>query len=86
MQSPQVGALAAVRAATDPDTSGGGHNGPPRPSSPATPVRVGSSAGSDDTAAGRRLCRGSERPTGVVYPVAEPTRDTSRPPSLRPSP
>ena len=74
MQSPQVAALATVRAATDPDAHGGDYYGPPgRAQFTGHPVRVDSSAGSHDTAAGRRLWAESERLTGVSYPIGAVT-------------
>ncbi|MCW2908414.1 MAG: family NAD(P)-dependent oxidoreductase [Actinomycetia bacterium] len=70
MQSPRVGALATVRAATDPDTRGGDYYGPPgRAQFTGYPVRVESSARSHDTAVARRLWQESERLTGVTYPI-----------------
>ena len=70
MQSPQVAALATVRAASDPEARGGDYYGPPgRAQYTGHPVRVESSAGSHDTAAGRRLWEESERLTGVTYPI-----------------
>jgi hypothetical protein len=87
MQSPQVGALATVRAATDPDASGGDYYGPPgRAQFTGYPARVESSARSHDMAVARRLWRESERLTGVVYPVAEPAPDPTGASSLWPSP
>jgi NAD(P)-dependent dehydrogenase (short-subunit alcohol dehydrogenase family) len=74
MQSPQVAALATVRAATDPDARGGDYYGPPgRAQFTGHPVRVDSSAGSHDTAAGRRLWEESERLTGLSYPLGAVT-------------
>ncbi|MFD0730165.1 oxidoreductase [Planotetraspora mira] len=70
MQSPQVAALAAVRAAVDPDVRGGDYYGPPgRAQFTGHPARVQSSAASYDIAAQRRLWQESERLTGVTYPV-----------------
>ncbi|MGI8451714.1 MAG: oxidoreductase [Streptosporangiaceae bacterium] len=69
MQSPQVGALATVRAAADPGAHGGDYYGPPgRAQFTGHPVRADSSAGSHDTA-DRRLWEESERLTGVTYPI-----------------
>jgi hypothetical protein len=81
LQSPQVGALATLRAATDPDARGGDYFGPPgRAQFTGYPVRVESSARSHDTAVARRLWQESERLTGVVHPVAEPVpQATARP-------
>ncbi|WP_204074594.1 oxidoreductase [Planotetraspora phitsanulokensis] len=73
MQSPQVAALAAVRAAVDPGVRGGEYYGPPgRAQFTGHPARVQSSARSHDTAAQRRLWQESERLTGVTYTVGEP--------------
>jgi hypothetical protein len=75
LQSPQKGALAAVRAAVDPDVRGGEYYGPPgRAQFTGYPVRVQSSAHSHDAAAQRRLWEESERLTGITYPVGEPVR------------
>ena len=71
MQSPQVGALATVRAATDPAARGGDYFGPPgRSQFTGYPVRVESSARSHDPEVARRLWAESQRLTGVSYPVA----------------
>jgi len=88
MQSPQVGALATVRAATDPEAGGGDYYGPPgRAQFTGYPARVESSARSHDAAVARRLWQESERLTGVVYPFAQrPVPDASGVPPLRPSP
>lgn len=84
MQSPQVGALATVRAAADPDARGGDYCGPPgRAQFTGYPVRVESSPRSHDTAVALRLWHESERLTGVGYPVAESAPAVS---SRRPSP
>ena len=70
LQSPQKGALAAVRAAVDPDARGGDYYGPPgRTQFTGYPARVQSTALSRDVAAQRRLWQESERLTGVSYPV-----------------
>jgi hypothetical protein len=74
MQSPQVGALAMVRAATDPATRGGDYYGPPgRAQFTGYPVRVESSPRSHDLAAQQRLWVESERLTGVSYPAPLPS-------------
>jgi NAD(P)-dependent dehydrogenase (short-subunit alcohol dehydrogenase family) len=71
MQSPQVGALATVRAATDPEARGADYFGPPgRSQFTGYPVRVESSARSHDPEVARRLWEESQRLTGVSYPVA----------------
>jgi NAD(P)-dependent dehydrogenase (short-subunit alcohol dehydrogenase family) len=73
MQSPQKGALAATRAAVDPDVRGGDYYGPPgRAQFTGYPTRVQSTVSSHDTAAQRRLWQESERLTGITYPVREP--------------
>ncbi len=70
MQSPQVGALATVRAATDPEARGGDYYGPPgRAQFTGHPVRVESSPRSHDPAAAARLWHESERLTGISYPI-----------------
>ena len=70
MQSPQVGALAMVRAATDPEARGGDYFGPPgRAQFTGYPVRVESSARSHDPEVARRLWDKSQRLTGVTYPI-----------------
>ena len=77
MQSPQVGALATVRAATDPQARDGDYFGPPgRAQFTGYPVRVESSARSHDPEVARRLWDESQRLTGVSYPIA----------AVRPSP
>jgi NAD(P)-dependent dehydrogenase (short-subunit alcohol dehydrogenase family) len=71
MQSPQVGALATVRAATDPEARGGDYFGPPgRAQFTGYPVRVESSARSHDLDVAWRLWDESQRLTGVTYPIA----------------
>jgi NAD(P)-dependent dehydrogenase (short-subunit alcohol dehydrogenase family) len=77
MQSPRRGALAAVRAAVDPDACGGDYYGPPgRAQFTGYPARVQSTARSHDAAAQRRLWKESERLTGIAYPVREPVQIT----------
>ncbi|MBC6456570.1 oxidoreductase [Actinomadura sp. HBU206391] len=72
MQSPPMGALAALRAAVDPDASGGDYYGPPgRAQFTGFPTRVESSALSHDGEAQRRLWRESERLTGITYSTGE---------------
>ncbi|WP_328469801.1 oxidoreductase [Actinoplanes sp. NBC_00393] len=70
MQSPEVAALAVLRAATDPEARGGDFFGPPgRFQFTGHPVKVDSSAASHDEAAQRRLWAESERLTGVTFPI-----------------
>ncbi|GAA5191516.1 SDR family NAD(P)-dependent oxidoreductase [Rugosimonospora acidiphila] len=70
MQSPQKGALAAVRASVDPDAHGGDYYGPPgRAQFTGYPTRVESAARSHDTTTQHRLWQESERLTGVTYTV-----------------
>jgi hypothetical protein len=70
LQSPQMGALPTLRAATDPSVRGGEYYGPPgRAQFTGYPARVESSARSHDTEAQRRLWQESERLTGVTYPL-----------------
>jgi NAD(P)-dependent dehydrogenase (short-subunit alcohol dehydrogenase family) len=67
-QSGATGALATLRAATDPGGRGGEYYGPPgRRQYTGHPVRVESSAASHDAAAQRRLWETSEELTGVRY-------------------
>jgi hypothetical protein len=66
-----MGALATLRAPTDPTARGGRYYGPDRFQGWAGhPVRVGSSARSHDTDAQQRLWAESERLTGVIYQFA----------------
>jgi len=68
LQSPAMGALPLLRAATDPDASGGDYFGPRGFREwGGRPVRVGSSDASRDPDAARRLWRLSEELTGVEY-------------------
>ena len=69
-QSAPAGALATLRAATDPGARGGEYYGPPgRLQYTGHPVRVESSAQSHDMAAARRLWQVSEQLTGVSYRI-----------------
>jgi NAD(P)-dependent dehydrogenase (short-subunit alcohol dehydrogenase family) len=69
-QSAHMGALATLRAATDPRVRGGEYYGPPgRLQFTGHPERVASSARSRDTAQQRRLWDESERLTGLTYPL-----------------
>jgi NAD(P)-dependent dehydrogenase (short-subunit alcohol dehydrogenase family) len=71
MQSPQMGALSSLRAATDPLVRGGEYYGPPgRAQFTGYPARVESSDRSYDIEAQRRLWQESERLTGVSYPLS----------------
>ncbi|GAA0980499.1 SDR family NAD(P)-dependent oxidoreductase [Acrocarpospora macrocephala] len=68
MHDPEVGALAAVRAAVDPSVRGGEFYGPPgRSQFTGHPERIESSLASYDADAQRRLWAESERLTGVVF-------------------
>ncbi len=68
MHDPQVGALAAVRAAVDPSVRGGEFYGPGgRSQFTGHPERIESSPASYDADAQRRLWAESERLTGVVF-------------------
>jgi NAD(P)-dependent dehydrogenase (short-subunit alcohol dehydrogenase family) len=70
-QSAQAGALATLRAATDPAARGGEYYGPVgRFQYTGYPARVESSAQSHDRAAARRLWELSEELTGVSYRIA----------------
>jgi hypothetical protein len=67
-QSARMGALPALRAATDPGPGGAEYFGPSgRNEYTGHPVLVSSSAASHDVAAQRRLWAESERMTGVRY-------------------
>jgi NAD(P)-dependent dehydrogenase (short-subunit alcohol dehydrogenase family) len=73
-QSAHTGALATLRAATDPAAGGGEYYGPPgRLQYTGHPVRVDSSPQSHDEAAARRLWQVSEQLTGVTYRVLAPS-------------
>jgi NAD(P)-dependent dehydrogenase (short-subunit alcohol dehydrogenase family) len=69
VQSPQMGALPTLRAATDPHAQGGEFYGPPGRGYTGYPVRVDSSARSHDVGAQHRLWEESERLTDVTYPI-----------------
>jgi NAD(P)-dependent dehydrogenase (short-subunit alcohol dehydrogenase family) len=80
MQSPQMGALSTLRAATDPDAQGGDYYGPPgRAQFTGYPSLVESTARSHDVQAQRRLWRESERLTGVPYPIGNLVHEQVRP-------
>ncbi|MGW6332591.1 SDR family NAD(P)-dependent oxidoreductase [Nocardia rhamnosiphila] len=69
-QSAQMGALATLRAATDPEVRGGEYYGPSGPGGiQGHPVRVESSKQSHDTDLARRLWQVSEELTGVTYSI-----------------
>jgi NAD(P)-dependent dehydrogenase (short-subunit alcohol dehydrogenase family) len=70
MQSVRMGALPALRAATDPAASGGDFYGPRSRFDTGYPALVESSARSHDAADQARLWRLSEELTGVVYATA----------------
>ncbi|MEU8382047.1 hypothetical protein [Streptosporangium sp. NPDC048865] len=70
IQSPEMGALPTLRAATDPAVLGGQYYGPGGlAESRGHPKAVTSSARSHDTSDQRRLWAISEELTGVVFPV-----------------
>ncbi|MFF3751491.1 SDR family NAD(P)-dependent oxidoreductase [Streptomyces sp. NPDC002018] len=70
LQSPRMGALPTLRAATDPAVRGGEYYGPNGfQQSKGHPTVVESSAQSYDTAAQHRLWTLSEELTGVSFPV-----------------
>jgi NAD(P)-dependent dehydrogenase (short-subunit alcohol dehydrogenase family) len=70
LQSPLMGALATLRAATDPTAVGGQYYGPNGIGElKGHPVLVQSSKRSHDQDLQRRLWRASEELTGVTYPV-----------------
>ena len=70
MQDRAIGVLAAARAATDPDATGGDYYGPSGPFQlTGWPVRVGSNQQSRDRAAQDRLWAASEQLTGITYPL-----------------
>lgn len=70
VNSAEVGALATLRAATDPQVRGGEYYGPAGPGElVGHPVPVRSSPQSHDEAVQRRLWTVSEELTGVTYPV-----------------
>ena len=72
-QSAQTGALATLRAATDPAAGGGEYYGPPgQRQYTGFPERVESSERSHDAADQRRLWQESERLTGVPYRITAP--------------
>ncbi|ORB31396.1 SDR family NAD(P)-dependent oxidoreductase [Mycolicibacterium parafortuitum] len=68
--SPRVGALATLRAATDPEVRGGQYYGPSGfREMVGHPVLVDSNAKSHDVAVAQRLWTVSEDLTGVKYPI-----------------
>lgn len=69
-QSAQMGALATLRAATDPEVRGGQYYGPGGPGGiQGHPERVESSKQSHDADLQRRLWQVSEELTGITYPI-----------------
>jgi NAD(P)-dependent dehydrogenase (short-subunit alcohol dehydrogenase family) len=67
-QSAEIGALALLRAATDPNATGGEYYGPGSLTQmKGYPTRVGSSASSRDEALAARLWQESEKLTGISY-------------------
>jgi NAD(P)-dependent dehydrogenase (short-subunit alcohol dehydrogenase family) len=69
-QSPRMGALPTLRAATDPTVRGGQYYGPGGfAEQRGYPIRVESSAKSHDEELQQRLWRVSEELTGVTYPI-----------------
>ena len=73
LQSPHMGALSPLRAATDPNAHGGDYYGPPgRSQFTGHPTRVESSPRSHDTTAQQRLWQESEHLTGITYPLSHP--------------
>lgn len=69
-QSPEMGALPTLRAATDPAVQGGQYYGPSGLGEiRGYPKRVGSTEQSHDEALARRLWTVSEELTGVAYPL-----------------
>src|SRR5262249_57416038 len=69
-QTPAMGALPTLRAATDPGVLGGQYYGPGRLlGTRGYPELAESSGQSHDTAIQRRLWTGSEELTGVTFPV-----------------
>jgi NAD(P)-dependent dehydrogenase (short-subunit alcohol dehydrogenase family) len=74
VHSAQLGALPALRAATDPSAGAGEYYGPGGwHEYTGYPVRVESSARSPDAADGRRLWEISEQLTGVSYRIFAPS-------------
>jgi NAD(P)-dependent dehydrogenase (short-subunit alcohol dehydrogenase family) len=69
VHSVEMGALPALRAATDDRAQGGEFYGPPGRGATGHPVPGQSSARSHDLADQQRLWQSSERLTGVTYPV-----------------
>jgi NAD(P)-dependent dehydrogenase (short-subunit alcohol dehydrogenase family) len=73
-QSARMGALATLRAATDPAARGGEYYGPPgRQQFTGYPIRVASSSQSHDEADAARLWAISEELTGVSYSALAPS-------------
>jgi NAD(P)-dependent dehydrogenase (short-subunit alcohol dehydrogenase family) len=72
VQSKEMGALPALRAAVDASAHGGEFYGPPGRGYAGYPVPVESSARSHDVADQARLWEVSEQLTGVAYPITPP--------------
>src|SRR6266540_5253464 len=72
VQSKEMGALPALRAAVDASAHGGEFYGPPGRGYTGYPVPVKSSARSHDAADQARLWEVSEQLTGVAYPITPP--------------
>lgn len=71
-QEAAIGALAIIRAATDPDARGGDYFGPSgRNETTGYPVRVEPAPQAHDLDAARRLWERSEELTGVTYPLSD---------------
>jgi NAD(P)-dependent dehydrogenase (short-subunit alcohol dehydrogenase family) len=70
VQNVRMGALPALRAATDPGAVGGEFYGPHRRYDTGYPARVSSIPRSHDAADQARLWQASEHLTGVSYPLA----------------
>ena len=73
VQNVRMGALPALRAATDPGAVGGEFYGPRRRYDTGYPARVSSIPRSHDVADQARLWQASEHLTGVSYPLAART-------------
>lgn len=77
-QTPEMGALPTLRAATDPMVTGGQYYGPGgRGEVRGHPKPVASSPDSHDQATQRRLWTTSEELTGVTFPAMDPQRKES---------
>jgi hypothetical protein len=74
LQGPADGGAVPGTCPVDPAARGDYYGSPGRAQFTGHPVRVESSARSNDTEARRRLWEESERLTGVTYRIAEPVR------------